>query len=226
MTLSQSNKFQEENDLKKISKLFGRNYRLFIVFVIISIGLAFLINQYSIPIYKISSSILIVEHEAQYGPSAVNDYMNSSLFGNNQNFQNELWVLKSSPVLDQTIRNLDLSVTYYEKKEFQYHDAYQDAPFQIAFLSDHPQPVGVRFELTFLIEGYYRIRAVSGKTSFYNSATDEVTHQKDKWTFTKTWKIGELIETEDLAFIINSDSYSEILSRSSLSYGFKFNTNG
>jgi tyrosine-protein kinase Etk/Wzc len=157
MTPSHNNNFEEETDLKKISKLFGRNYGLFIVFVIISVGLAFLINRYSIADYKISSSILIVENKAQSGASAVNDYLNSSLFGKKQNFQNELWVLKSSPVLEQTIRNLDLSVTYYEKKESQYHDAYQDTPLQIAFLPGHPQPVGVRFELTFLIEGYFQI---------------------------------------------------------------------
>jgi len=221
MTLSQNNKFQEENDLKKILKLFRKNYRLFIVFVIISVGLAFLINRYSIPTYKISSSILIVENEAQSGASAVNDYLNSSLFGKKQNFQNELWVLKSSPVLEQTIRNLDLSVTYYKKKEFQYHETYQDTLFQIAFLTDHPQPVGVRFELTFLIEGYFQIRAVSGKTSFYNIETDQITHQKDNWNFTKNGKFGELIENEDLAFVINSDSSNMIFDMNTPAYGFE-----
>jgi len=224
MTLSQNNKFQQETDLKKISKLLRRYYRLFIVFVIISIGLAYFVNRYSIPIYKISSSILIVENESQSSASMVNDYLNSSLFVRKQNFQNELWVLKSSPVLEQTIRNLDLAVTYYKKKEFQYHEAYQDTPFQIAFLPDHPQPVGVRFELTFLMEGYFQIRAVSGETTFYNFKTDQVTHQKDTWTFTKNGRIGELIENEDLAFIINLDSSDNIFDRNAPTYGFEFNS--
>ena len=179
MTLPINNKFQEENDLKKITRIFTRNFWLFLTSICLAVGLVFLVNRYSIPEYGISSSLLIIENEASSGTSAVNDYLNSSLFGKNQNFQNELYVLKSSPVLDQTIKNLDLSVIYYIKKGFQYHEAYQTSPFHITFLSDHPQPVGVKFELTFLMEDYFHIEAVAGKTSFYNLKTDQFTHEND-----------------------------------------------
>ncbi len=93
----------------------------------------------------------------------MNDYLNSSLFGKNQNFQNELWVIKSSPVLDQTVRNLDLSVTYYKREKFQYRDAYQDAPFRVYFSTNHPQPVNVRFVLTFLAQGYFQVKGRVGQ---------------------------------------------------------------
>ncbi len=224
MNQSQNNKYQEENDLQKLAKLIQRNYRLFVFCLIIALGLAFLVNRYSIPIYKISSSLIIKESKTQSGSGAVNDYLNSNLFGRNQNFQNELWVLKSSPVLEQTIKNLDMSVTYYKKEGFQYHDIYHNAPFQIAFLPGHPQPVGVRFELTFLKEDNFQLKATSGKTSFYNFETDQFTHEKEKWNFTKNGRLGELIETADLAFIIKPDTTQKVFYSTKPLYGFEFKT--
>ncbi len=168
---------QEENDLRKIYEIFKRNYKLFILSVVVALVAAFLVNRFSVPVYKVSSSILIKENKTQQGRTDVNDYLNSSLFGKNQNFQNELWVIKSSPVLEQTVRNLDLSVNYFKKEKFQYRDAYQEAPFQVFFISNHPQPVNVRFELTFLADGYFRLKANSGATTFYNFENDRVTRK-------------------------------------------------
>jgi tyrosine-protein kinase Etk/Wzc len=215
---------QEENDLQKIAELFLRNYKLFIVSVFIALCLAFAINHYLIPIYKVSSSILIKENKTQQTSAEVNDFLNSSLFGKNQNFQNELWVMKSSPVLEQTVRNLDLSVTYYKKERFQYQDAYQSAPFRVFFLANHPQPLNVRFELTFVMDGYFQLKTASGKTTFYNFETARVSHQKEDWSFTKNCRLGELIETDDLSFVIQPDSSNKIFDRKTRVYGFEFKT--
>jgi tyrosine-protein kinase Etk/Wzc len=221
---SSKTKIQEENDLKKVTTIFLRNYILFIVSTIITLSVAFLINQYSRPVYSISSSILIKDNKNQAVGREVNEFLNSSLFGNNQNFQNELWVLKSSPVLEQTIRNLDLSITYYSKGRFQYHDAYQNAPFQVWFLPGHPQPVNVRFELTFLIDGYFQLKAESGETYFFNFETGRISHKKDKWSFSKNAMFGELIESDDMAFIVKQDSSKHIGISKSLTYAFELKT--
>ncbi len=224
MPQSQNIKTQEENDLNKIYQLIQRNYKLFIVSVIIAVGVAFLVNRYSIPVYSISSSMLIKENKTQQSSPDVNDFLNSNLFGKNQNFQNELWVMKSSPVLEQTIRNLDLLVSYYKKDKFKYYDAYQNVPFQVFFLENHPQPVNVRFELTFLMNGYFQLRAKSGKTSFYNFTTGQITSQKDKWNYTKNGKVGELIETDDLAFVVKADSSQKLFNKEAPNWGFEFKT--
>jgi capsular exopolysaccharide synthesis family protein len=220
MSLSQNINLQEENDLKKLSELISRNYKLFIAGIIIVLGLAYLVNRFSIPVYKISSSVLIKEDSKQSGDKDVNDYLNSSLLRINQNFQNELWMLKSSPVIEQTIINLDLSVSYYRKKGFQYFDAYKNAPFHIVFQQDHVQPINVRFYISFMNKEYFEIRAESGKTSFYNFENNEIVYKKDSWTFIKNSKLGELIETPDLAFTVKLDSTKKVVEKAS--YGFEF----
>jgi tyrosine-protein kinase Etk/Wzc len=222
MSPSPNINLQEENDLKRISELVIRNYKIFVVCIFLSIAIAFLINHYSNPVYSIASSILIKEDDQQVARD-MNEYLNSNLFGKDQNFQNELWVIKSSPVIENTVRNIDLTVTYYRKGRFQYYDAYQNVPFKISFLSNHAQPVFVRFNISFINQNYFQLKAESKLVSFYNFEKEEVTYQKADWVFTRNAKIGELIETPDLAFIVELIDSTRIIPYSKgISYGFDF----
>lgn len=225
MQHSQNINIQEENDFRKILELVFRNYKLFILSIVIVIGLAFVYNRYSTPIYGVSASILIKEKNSQ-SSNDVNDFLNSSLFGKNTNFQNELWVIKSAPVLEKTIRNLDLNVNYYNKGKFKLFDAYHNVPFKISYLSDHPQPVFTKFIITFMKNGtYFQLKADSKDVSFYNFAAEKTTHKKDKWSFLRNGKFGELIETPDLAFLVEPvDSTIKFTNNEPLSYGFEFLT--
>jgi tyrosine-protein kinase Etk/Wzc len=231
MPHSQNINIQEENEFRKISDLILKNYRLFIITIIISLVAAFSINRYSIPTYSVSSSILIKGNNMQSGGGGggsggsgnESDFLYSNLFGSNQNFQNELWIMKSYPVVEKTVRNLDLSVTYYLKGRFNYYEAYKGAPFIVFYLPTHPQPVDIKFTISFLNEGYFEITAKSKKATFLNFGTNVVTHRKEKWTFTHKGKFGELIETPDLAFIIEARDTTRTIDNS-IPYGFKFST--
>src|SRR4030042_589024 len=149
MSQSPNLNVQEESDLKKITDLVRRNYILFAAFLLIAPGIAFLVNHIATPLYQVSSSLLIKEDATPAGSQVVNDYLNSRLVITDRNFQNELWVLKSSPVLEQTISNLGLHVSYYRKDGLRYPEAYKDVPFRILLLNNHVQPVGERFYLSY-----------------------------------------------------------------------------
>jgi capsular exopolysaccharide synthesis family protein len=220
MSESPNFNLQEENDLKKIADLILRNYKLFFASIIITFCLAFAVNRFMIPVYRISSSVLIKDDSKRSGSSGINDFLNSGLFSTNQNFQNEIWVLKSSPVLAQTLKNLDLSVTYYRKEGIRYLDAYKNTPFNIVLQQNHVQPINVKFYITFMNNEYFAIRAESGITSFYNFENNEISYRKDNWSFSKNGRVGELIETNDIAFIVELNSPKKIEVKTS--YGFKF----
>jgi capsular exopolysaccharide synthesis family protein len=224
MPLSQNINVQKESEVKKITNLILGKYKLFILSVVAAIGLAFLINHYSIPLHRISAAILIKEDRNRQGGGDVNDFLNSSLFGKDQVFQNELWVFKSSLVIERTLKNLDLAVSYYVKTRFQYRDAYQNVPFKISFLKEHPQPIDIKFHVSFLNENSIQIRAESKTAHFYNYETDKYTHTKGNWVFIRNTKFGELIETPDLAFIINKDSTKKSFNYKQTLYAFDFET--
>jgi tyrosine-protein kinase Etk/Wzc len=212
---------QEDNDLKRIVELLLRNYLLFLACVIIALGGAFLVNLYSVPIYQISASVLIKE-DMQKGSGDMNDYLNSSLFGKNQNFQNELLTLQSTPVIEQTIKNLDLSVTYYRKENYIDIDAYNNNPFRIILSKNHVQPLNVRFKLNFLADDKFLITAEAEKVAFYNFSTSQYENEAENWSIKQYGKIGKLIETNDLSFIIVLDSNKRLSKQEYNIYSFEF----
>lgn len=212
---------QEDNDLKRAVDLVLRNYKLFIFSLVVFIGLAFLKNYFSIPVYQISSSILIKEDE-NHNSSNMNDFLNSSLFGKNQNFENELWVLKSIPVIEQTVSNLDLTITYYRKEKYQMVDAYKTVPFRILYSKNHVQPLDVQFNITFLKGGGYKISTEEQDVKFYNYTLNEYKDEKLDWSYDGFGKIGKLLETADFAFIIEVDSTKIIPDEEASLYSFKF----
>jgi capsular exopolysaccharide synthesis family protein len=189
------------------------------------LGIAFLFNRYSIPIYSISSSILIKEDKNQRGGSNINDYFNSSLLGKNINFQNELWILKSTPIIEEIVNNLDLKVTYFSKGRIQSFDAYKNVPFKISYLPGHPQPLNIIFTITFLNNDSFQIKAKSKMASFYNFESNEYTHYKEDWDFMRNGHVGELIETSDLAFIVEPQDTNRIVFDNKVpQYQFNFRT--
>lgn len=200
---------QEDNDLKKVVELVFRNYKLFIFCLIITMGLAYAKNRYSTPIYMISSSVLIKENTEQSGSRGMNDFINTSLFGKNQNFQNELFVLQSSPVIEKNVKNLNLSVIYYHKREFQFIDSYKEVPFQVLYSTQHDQPVYVKFRIKFTKTGSFQINTEKQDVNLYNYSTETYTKEKKGWSFQKTGVPGKLIETPDLAFMIKIDSTNQ-----------------
>jgi capsular exopolysaccharide synthesis family protein len=105
-----------------------------------------------------------------------------------------------------------------------YYDAYENVPFEISYLPNHSQPLNVRFNITFISGDHFQISAESKKASFYNFDTDEIMYQKDDWAFTKNCKFGELIETSDLAFVVNPDTTKNALKSDAAKYGFDFTT--
>jgi tyrosine-protein kinase Etk/Wzc len=213
---------QGDLDLKRIVELISRNYKLFIVCLLVAIGIAFMANRIMVPTYQISASLLIKEEDKKQSAN-VTDFMNSNLFGVNQNFQNELWTLKSTPVIERTVQNLDLSVNYYIDKRYNYIDSYGDTPFKVVLLHNHVQPLKVRFNLTFLDEKNYEIK-VSGKhVKFYNFENETTAFTKDDWSFETTGVFGKLLETPELAFVIQVDSAHRDFGNNKSKYSFILN---
>ncbi len=214
---------QEDNDLKKAIELALRNYKLILFSVLIALGIAYVVNRYSAPRYAISASILIKENtESPGGGQGMNDYLNSSLFGKNQNFQNELWILKSLPVLEEAVKNTKLSVSYFRKSGFNHIDVYQAVPFRVLFSPNHVQPLNVLLNVSFDKSGNFQIKGESEEVKFYNFADETYKYVKQNWSFQKSGTPGKLIETPDLAFIIEMDSTWKISDDEASTFSFMF----
>jgi tyrosine-protein kinase Etk/Wzc len=212
---------QQDSDLLRIINLFIRNYKIYLISVAVALIIAFLYNRYAKPLYRIGSSLMILEESRPQGGN-VDEYINSEIFGTNQGFQNELYVLKSTPIVEQTVKNLDLTVSYYLKDGFRYYDAYKTLPIRVLILQDHVQPVNIRFLVGIHDSKNFTIKAEENDAVFTNLFSGQNTYQKEGWSFEQSGKFGELIETPDLAFIVTSDSSNRTYFKDKYIYGFEF----
>jgi|WetSurMetagenome_2_1015567.scaffolds.fasta_scaffold07350_5 tyrosine-protein kinase Etk/Wzc len=215
---------QEENDIKRIIDLFTRNYKTFGVCVLVTLFIAFIINRNSIAVYKVSSSLLIKEDAKPAANANMNDFLNSSLFKADQNFQNELWVLKSSPVISMMIQNLDLPVTYYSKDGLKYIDSYDKVPFRVYLLKDHVQPMDVRFSINIMDELNFNLKAKEKNVHIQKLDNNEEAIVIDKWKFEETGEFGKLIETPEMAFIVQLDTSYSLNKAKGSTYYFGFSS--
>jgi len=212
---------QEENEFQKIFEQVSRHYYLFIIGVVCALSIAFFINKYSTPIYKVNSSILIRDNQDQQ--KSMSEVINANLFGTNKNLQNELLTIQSSAVIMQTVKNLDLPVTYYRKDDFKYIDAYKNIPFKVLYPNNHVQPIGALFEISFKTDNSFTLKSYSKKVSFYHFGDNTYKGQKIEWSFKTSGKPGVLIENKDLSFIIELDSLKKDFLNYERTYYFDFN---
>lgn len=215
----------QENDFSKTLEMVRRNYKFFLSSIIIALVLTFFLNKFTIPKYEISSSLMIRDDKNSATRNDMSDFLNSSLLGTNRNFQNELWMLKSSPVIEQTVNNLNLTINYFQKKAFYYQDAYETVPFRILFLKNHVQPIHVKFFVSLQNNGNFNLYAADKNVSLYNYEAQKVVAEKTDWTFEYNGKTGKLIETPDMSFILQWDKIRKISKDESSSYCFEFISN-
>lgn len=192
---------REDSDVIRILNLFLRHYKVYIITILVSIFLAFIITRFSQPVYRIAASLLILEDRGSLSGDA-GEYLNNEMFGMNQGFQNELYILQSTPVIQQTAENLDLTVNYYTKHGFQWIDSYNSMPFRVMPLKEHVQPVNVQFLVSIKNDKHYTIKVLETDAIFSNLYRSQGQVHKENWSIEFAGRFGKLVEFEDFAFIL------------------------
>ena len=110
--MSNSN-FQETDDEFDLKKEFFKYFffwKYFIVSILFFLFTAFIYNRYTPKVYDTTAKVQILDKKqsSMKMPSAEDLFSNSKI-----NLENEIEVLKSSPILERVIKNLDLNI-YFE----------------------------------------------------------------------------------------------------------------
>ena len=147
-TGSSPKRYQDDSDLRRLWELVVGHYRVYVVALLLALAYAWVQNRVAVPMYRVSASMLIKERPVQ--GQNMNDFLNSNLLGVDQNFQNELWVLKSSPVIAQAVENLGLSVSWCRESGCRQIDAYNNTPFRVLRARGHVQPINEWFYISWI----------------------------------------------------------------------------
>ncbi|MCK4823886.1 hypothetical protein KA005_49490, partial [bacterium] len=111
---------QDDIDIKKILLNFWSHWHWFLAGIVIALIIAFLINRYTAPIYRVNSSLLVKEKSESSPLSSTGAFSGQALegfglMGGNSNLYNQQEILHSWPIIRRTVEALNFEVSFFEQ---------------------------------------------------------------------------------------------------------------
>ena len=147
--------------------------------------LAFLYNRYTIPKYRTTATMLIVNDEEKNAMSALPSGGGAILSLENDGLQNHIEKLKSKQLVESVVDELDLNLSYFIEGNVIKVEAYRSSPIIIEFITDDSIVNSSNINLF--------VTPVSD-TSFRLEQNDS--------DYSEIYEIGQIIELNDLKFTV------------------------
>jgi len=141
----EKNIIQEEDsiDIRQILETIW-GLRLWIILsLIICVGIAYAYCLYKTPIYETSCSIMLVSEEGSKGAITSEFALMSEFSGMSlqQKMSNELYILKTTSLMQNVVEELNLNIQYFEKERIKNKEFYKNSP--LLFQWENPVPTAI-----------------------------------------------------------------------------------
>ncbi|MDD4703278.1 MAG: polysaccharide biosynthesis tyrosine autokinase [Bacteroidales bacterium] len=138
---------QSSIDLKDLMFKMLDKWYYFIICLIVSILVFFIISKFTTTQYQAKATLLIKSNENALSQLT----LLSNDFGKNKaNFQNEIGQIQSFTMAKRTIKSLDFYVNYYQKSKFKKVEIYKESPFLVELDMFKLQTVNMPIEVKIL----------------------------------------------------------------------------
>jgi len=127
---------EEEITLREEIEKYLSYWPWFIIGVILSLLIGIIYLQYTTAKYSTTASIIIKDEEAKGASSEMAAFANLGLLGGMgaSSIENEIGILKSKTLMTQTIKALNLNITYFEEEALKTIELYNKIPFELVVL--------------------------------------------------------------------------------------------
>lgn len=136
-------------NLKRIADRAFRYWYIVAVSLVIGVAIAFVYNRYASRVYTVSASIIV--REGNENAAAEFLYKSNPLVNPYRNYFNELYIMRSYPLLQQVVEQLNFDVSWYRDGSVKTTEVYGDElPVQIKVFTGLSSPYGKQawFECT------------------------------------------------------------------------------
>ncbi len=207
--------FQSTTNYKALIYKFLDNKGYIFTSVLIFLIAAFLFNKFSPSTYKNKTSLLI--NEQTENPLLSSDEMLRGLnsLKNNKNIENEIGSLKSFNLINQTLMDLGLEISYFSEENAFFGNTsqgsflntskefYKEAPYQVLMDKSQTQPLYMKFYVTFMPDNKFRLQAEGKDVILFNYVDNNVVGQIPKYKIDKVFQFGEPISDKYFNFKIS-----------------------
>lgn len=143
-------------DYKRILFHALRFWYLILLSLLIGITIAYFINRYATRIYAVTASIMIRENAENADAKFL---YNNPLVNTYRNYQNELYIIRSYPLITSVIENLNFHVRIVKEGDIKTTEQYSSLPIDV-ILVEKERPVSMALEL--LGGMRYRCASING----------------------------------------------------------------
>lgn len=119
-------------DYKRILYRAIRYWYLIVLSLLLALSIAFVRNRYATKVYPVYASVLVKEAEDISGSELL--YSNA-LVDYQRNYLNELYVIKSTPLIQRVLEDVNFGVTFYREGNILTSETYGDLPFKAVVLT-------------------------------------------------------------------------------------------
>ena len=213
---------EESVDYKAIFLKFFRYWYFFILSVIVALGIAYLFNTFTPPVYEVSSAMMINDPE-KLDPQTM---IGMGSYGRSQsNIQNEIVAIRSYSVVNRTIKKLDFFVSYFEDENFKSRELYGNNTIRVIFDTIRPQPIGLEFSLSPNGDNTFELSASGEKIRYYSYVDHQILGDLSVpiLDYSATHTFGETIETPYFSFTIEKTKLYDAALHGDKNYRFIFN---
>lgn len=167
-----------------------RHWYLFVIFLAITLGIAFLINRTWKPVYQVNAQILLGAGQAAPNSQIVMQGFNLNTAY--RNVDNQMIILTSNNLIRKTLSKIDLSVDYYTTGHFKTNNLYGISPIDIKSDQINENVYGLQFDFKDIDGTHYTI-------------THEADKQLGELHFTGQY--GQLLTNPYFTIIVNKTDF-------------------
>lgn len=195
-------------DLRSVWHKVLDHWKLMIFSLLVAFAIAYSLNRYTTPIYVVTTSLLI--SEPQESNTSASDYLfGNELFGKKvTNLENETILLRSYGLIESTLINLNINVSYYKKGDIKSNELYRETPIKVTIPKFSSRiPYSTFIKCIIIDERRYQLEIE--ESSYFEKIKDVLTSKKRKKVVNifegKTFKFGEMMKVGEFAFKIDFD---------------------
>jgi tyrosine-protein kinase Etk/Wzc len=220
--------FNSSTNYKAIfDRILDNKKTIFFTVLVLLIG-AFIVNKYTPKVYKNKASVLVLQEQGNQLLS--NDVLKGlNLMGNKANIDNEVGALKSFELINKTINDLGLEISYFAEENPFFENTkrgsffniskeyYKEVPFTVLLDKSVYQPLYVKFYITFIDDRKFRLQANGENITLFNFI-DNKSSEVSKIHIDKVFQYGETISDKNFSFklILKENSSPEFFKNKNL----------
>lgn len=126
----------DEINIKELIYRYLKNWKWFLLSIIVCLGLGYTYLSYQVPQYEASAKILIKDEKN--GGSIIDEssvFEDLGLLKGGKNIDNEIEVLKSRSLMISAVKSLHANIFYYSYGRPIYHEKFKDTPIEVNCLN-------------------------------------------------------------------------------------------